>query len=296
MKTIDISKFDIRLSYLTTNDIKQWNKLNRFSRTLWFENTISGPDFDYSRLSIVIFKLYPHYSTWSHVPRKNGGYLLQNNNSNSILTINADLMNGWWNILKKLSGNNLTNTKRSDTTLQLYNEFYQISDKEISTQLSIKFGHNIKVWDAFLNYLDTVYTIGNLSPAGANPGGGGLDLWTDKLLKLKQNWFDKSSSDQQPEYAPNSILDKWKPLLQQSYPSIDKNNWKNFIDNHFYLQYVDDEYELSPLTLNINEDESIVSFLDQLSGRIIERGRTIEDSINKTIEFDTIPYNSIVLK
>ena len=68
-----------------------------------------------------------------------------------------------------------------------------------------------------------------------------LDLWTDKLLKLKQNWFDKSSSDQQPEYAPNSILDKWKPLLQQSYPSIDKNNWKNFIDNHFYLQYVDDE-------------------------------------------------------
>lgn len=123
-----------------------------------------------------------------------------------------------------------------------------------------------------------------------------LDLWTDKLLKLKQNWFDKSSSDQQPEYAPNSILDKWKPLLQQSYPSIDKNNWKNFIDNHFYLQYVDDEYELSPLTLNINEDESIVSFLDQLSGRIIERGRTIEDSINKTIEFDTIPYNSIVLK
>ena len=59
--------------------------------------------------------------------------------------------------------------------------------------------------------------------------------------------------------------------LQQSYPSIDKNNWKNFIDNHFYLQYVDDEYELSPLTLNINEDESIVSFLDQLSGRIIER-------------------------
>ena len=149
---------------------------------------------------------------------------------------------------------------------------------------------------AFLNYLDTVYTIGNLSPAGANPGGGGLDLWTDKLLKLKQNWFDKSSSDQQPEYAPNSILDKWKPLLQQSYPSIDKNNWKNFIDNHFYLQYVDDEYELSPLTLNINENESIVSFLAQLSGRIIERGRTIEDSINKTIEFDTIPYNSIVLK
>ncbi|MBS6826322.1 MAG: hypothetical protein KH303_10800, partial [Firmicutes bacterium] len=50
------------------------------------------------------------------------------------------------------------------------------------------------------------------------------------------------------------------------------------------------------LTLNLNEDESIVSFLDQLSGRIIERGRTIEDSINKTIEFDTIPYNSIVLK
>lgn len=48
--------------------------------------------------------------------------------------------------------------------------------------------------------------------------------------------------------------------------------------------------------IHINEDESIVSFLDQLSGRIIERGRTIEDSINKTIEFDTIPYNSIVLK
>ena len=295
MNTIDISKFDIRLSYLTTNDIKQWDKLNRFSRTLWFENTISGPDIEYSRLSIEIFKLYPQYSTWSHVPRKNGGYLLQNNNSNSILTINADLMNGWWNIFKSLSGKKLPNRMRSDNILPLYNEFDQIPDKKISEQLSKKFGHKIEVWDAFLNYLGTVYTIGNLSPAGANPGGGGLDLWTDKLLTLKQDWFDKLSSDQQPE--DSAILNKWKPLLQQLYSSIDKNaNWKNFIDDHFYLQYVNDKYELSPLTLDINKDESIVSFLDQFSGRIIKRGETIKHSINKTIEFDTIPYNSIVLK
>ncbi len=192
MNKIAINTFDVRLSYLTEKEIEQWNSLNQLARTLWFENTISGPDLEYSRFSVEIFKLYPHYSAWSHVPRQNGGYVLQNNSSDSTLTINADLMNGWWNIFKGLTNRKLRSTTRSENAIQLYNDYYQLSDSEIANTLSQNFGHNQRVWDAFLKYLNHVYAIGNLSPAGANPGGG-LDLWTNKLSKLKQQWFDQES-------------------------------------------------------------------------------------------------------
>lgn len=95
MNNISLNSFDLRLSYLTENDMKQWYTLNRFAWTLWFENTICGPDIEHSRFSVEIFKLYPHYSTWSHAPRQNGGYLLENKSSNPPLIINGDLMNGW---------------------------------------------------------------------------------------------------------------------------------------------------------------------------------------------------------
>lgn len=189
MNKIAINTFDVRLSYLTEKEIEQWNSLNQLARTLWFENTISGPDLEYSRFSVEIFKLYPHYCTWSHVPRQNGGYVLQNNSPDSTLTINADLMNGWWNIFKRLTNGKLTSTTRSANTFQLYKDYYQLPDSEIANTLSKNFGHNQGVWDTFLKYLNYVYTIGNLSPSGANPGGG-LDLWTNKLSKLKQQWFD----------------------------------------------------------------------------------------------------------
>lgn len=234
------------------------------------------------------------------MPRQNGGYLLQNNSSNPILTINADLMNGWWNIFKRLTNNKLTNTNRSSNILPLYNDFCKISDYEISTELSKKFGHNTEVWDAFLKYLDLVYTIGNLSPTGANPGGNGYDLWTTKLSYLKQQWFDKSYTEKEEIYktraSNNSTLSKWAPLLWQSYNSNCEENWKNFINDHFYHQYVNNDYSLSLFSPDTKDDNSIVSFLNQLSEIIINRGTDIIKATNKTISFDTIPYYSIVLK
>ena len=53
MNKIAINTFDVRLSYLTEKEIEQWNSLNQLARTLWFENTISGPDLEYSRFESV---------------------------------------------------------------------------------------------------------------------------------------------------------------------------------------------------------------------------------------------------
>lgn len=287
MNKFAISTFDVRLSYLTEKEIEQWNSLNQLARTLWFENTISGPDLEYSRFSVEIFKLYPHYSAWSHVPRQNSGYVLQNNSPNSTLTINADLMNGWWNIFKRLTNNKLTSINRSSNILRLYNDFYKISDYEISTELSIKFGHNTEVWDSFLKYLNHVYTIGNLSPSGANPGGG-LDLWTNKLSKLKQQWFDQKLENRQEIYnnhnSNNTVLAKWSSLLWQSYNSSDDvQNWKSFIDDHFLNGYVDSDYQLLPLNFDLSNDDSIISSLDKLTEIIIKRGTAISNKANKSI-------------
>lgn len=227
MNKIAINTFDVRLSYLTEKEIEQWNSLNQLARTLWFENTISGPDLEYSRFSVEIFKLYPHYCTWSHVPRQNGGYVLQNNSPDSTLTINADLMNGWWNIFKRLTNGKLTSTTRSANTFQLYKDYYQLPDSEIANTLSKNFGHNQGVWDTFLKYLNYVYTIGNLSPSGANPGGG-LDLWTNKLSKLKQQWFDQESEIRQEIYNNHNSNNKKCDKSCRYYFST-----KSFIPSYF---------------------------------------------------------------
>lgn len=300
MNKIAINTFDVRLSYLTEKEIKQWNSLNQLARTLWFENTISGPDLEYSRFSVEIFKLYPHYCTWSHVPRQNGGYVLQNNSPDSTLTINADLMNGWWNIFKRLTNGKLTNTTRSANTFQLYKDYYQLPDSEIANTLSKNFGHNQGVWDTFLKYLNHVYTIGNLSPSGANPGGG-LDLWANKLSKLKQQWFDQNSENRQEIYnnrnSNNTVLAKWSSLLWQSYNSSDNiQNWKSFIDDHFLNEYVDSDYKLPPLYFDLSNDDSIISLLDKLTEIIIKRGTAISNKANKSISFDSIEHYSIIFE
>lgn len=300
MNKIAINTFDVRLSYLTEKEIEQWNSLNQLARTLWFENTISGPDLEYSRFSVEIFKLYPHYCTWSHVPRQNGGYVLQNNSPDSTLTINADLMNGWWNIFKRLTNGKLTSTTRSANTFQLYKDYYQLPDSEIANTLSKNFGHNQEVWDTFLKYLNYVYTIGNLSPSGANPGGG-LDLWANKLSKLKQQWFDQNSENRQEIYnnrnSNNTVLAKWSSLLWQSYNSSDNiQNWKSFIDDHFLNEYVDSDYKLPPLYFDLSNDDSIISLLDKLTEIIIKRGTAISNKANKSISFDSIEHYSIIFE
>lgn len=300
MNKIAINTFDVRLSYLTEKEIEQWNSLNQLARTLWFENTISGPDLEYSRFSVEIFKLYPHYCTWSHVPRQNGGYVLQNNSPDSTLTINADLMNGWWNIFKRLTNGKLTSTTRSANTFQLYKDYYQLPDSEIANTLSKNFGHNQGVWDTFLKYLNYVYTIGNLSPSGANPGGG-LDLWANKLSKLKQQWFDQNSENRQEIYnnrnSNNTVLAKWSSLLWQSYNSSDNiQNWKSFIDDHFLNEYVDSDYKLPPLYFDLSNDDSIISLLDKLTEIIIKRGTAISNKANKSISFDSIEHYSIIFE
>lgn len=300
MNKIAINTFDVRLSYLTEKEIEQWNSLNQLARTLWFENTISGPDLEYSRFSVEIFKLYPHYCTWSHVPRQNGGYVLQNNSPDSTLTINADLMNGWWNIFKRLTNGKLTSTTRSANTFQLYKDYYQLPNSEIANTLSKNFGHNQGVWDTFLKYLNHVYTIGNLSPSGANPGGG-LDLWANKLSKLKQQWFDQNSENRQEIYnnhnSNNTVLAKWSSLLWQSYNSSDNiQNWKSFIDDHFHNEYVDSDYKLPTLNFDLSNDDSIISLLDKLTEIIIKRGTAISNKANKSISFDAIEHYSIIFE
>lgn len=300
MNKIAINTFDVRLSYLTEKEIEQWNSLNQLARTLWFENTISGPDLEYSRFSVEIFKLYPHYCTWSHVPRQNGGYVLQNNSPDSTLTINADLMNGWWNIFKRLTNGKLTSTTRSANTFQLYKDYYQLPNSEIANTLSKNFGHNQGVWDTFLKYLNHVYTIGNLSPSGANPGGG-LDLWANKLSKLKQQWFDQNSETRQEicnnHNSNNTMLTKWSSLLWQSYNSSDNiQNWKSFIDDHFLNEYVDSDYKLPTLNFDLSNDDSIISLLDKLSEIIIKRGTAISNKANKSISFDAIEHYSIIFE
>lgn len=299
MNNLSLNTFDIRLSYLTQKDIETYNNLNTFAQTLWFEKFICGPDIEYSRFSVEFFKRYPCYSTWSYVPRQNGGYILEK----SALTINSDLMNGWWNIFKRLANHKLVNSNRENNVISLYNTFKDITNADLLNCLSTKFGHNQNVWSAFLNYLNVVYTIGNLTPTGANPGGNGLDLWHCKLLLLKEQWFEKTYSEQEKLYnncsSRKTTINKWAPFLWSSYSSPKdankENSWEKYINDHFFNDFVDEKYNLLPFSLDMNNDTSVEHFLNQLSSQITGRGERILNAQENSINFDSIPYYSIIL-
>lgn len=280
-----LCKFDIRLSYFTEKDHDIWNNLNRFARTLWFEKAICGPDIEYSRFAVDTFRLYPQYISWTYSPRKNGGYLLTDNT----IIINADLMNGWWNLFKRIANISPENS-RSQIVPQLFESFENITETTLSSQLVKSYGHSSDVWDTFLNYLDVVYTIGNITPAGANPGGSGLDLWFANLATIK-NWFNNP----QISTSKKSIISKWLPLLESYYSPNNDQSWSKFIKDHFFDVYID--FELTSMSSFPKNDDDLVSLFNTLTKLISERSQAICTTIlenNKCINYSSIPNHTIV--
>lgn len=94
-----------------------------------------------------------------------------------------------------------------------------------------------------------------------------------------------------------TVLAKWSPLLWQSYNSSDYiQNWKSFINDHFFNGYVDSAYQLLPLKFDLKDDNSIILSLNQLTEIIIKRGIDISNKVNKSISFDAIEHYSIIFE
>lgn len=287
MNIKEVIKFDLRKSFLTKLQLEEWEKNNILYNTLWFDINISAPDIEFSYITQRLFQINKTYSSWEIVPRKNGGYVLQNNKG---LTITSDLMSGRWWFMKKLMGVKEGKKTRSELSLLYYNDiesFRTSQDEDLYSVLVRKYGYNDEIWKNFISYLNVVYTIGNMTPAGANPGGNGCDNWSNKLEKLHKYYFGGKS------YSDKSIIKKWKPFLDEIY----KNNrdlddkWTSFIKDNFFQPYVDKNFKVKKIDF-YNLNDAIVKSYEM----ILDRGKLIQENQNynnKNYNFIKLPYGSI---
>lgn len=292
----ELVSFDIRKTYLMETELKSWDKQNILYNTLWFENEDRGSDVEYCTFSVYIFKLYSFYSDWDKVDHKGGGYIL---NKSSDFKITADVMNGWWYPLKRYFKRQNQKISKKDSVSELVKEVEEAKykkDNDLIKWLSDNYNQDKKICEALLKFLDNVYTIGNISPAGNNSGTGGFDFWNRKLELLKDNWFDKSYQDKKDIYQTainnpknrNNTL-KWAPFLWECFTDHDSNNpdneWKKFIDENFYQDYVkvEEKYNIRPLleTTTAPEDEDLCEKMKEITERIKERGKKIIDMYNR---------------
>ncbi len=97
-----------------------------------------------------------------------------------------DIMNGWWFCFKKLFNiktgrqNSLTKKFISD----MMEEINNVNDKEKLVEIIFKkYGIDKSVLKVFLEYLEVVYTIGNITPVpkGGNVRADDFDSWEYKL-------------------------------------------------------------------------------------------------------------------
>ena len=298
MSFTELVSFDIRKTYLKESQLKSWEEQNRLYRTLWFANEVGGPDVEFCQFSVDIFKLYSFYSNWDKIDRKNGGYILKKINK---FDITADLMNVWWYLFKKF----IRSKKRSkrDIIRDVVEQIREIKENELVEQLMEKYNRDEKTCKALLKFLDCVYTIGNISPAGCNKGGGGYDFWDRKLELLKDNWFNISYQNREKIYEAASekmprtktYIEKWAPFLWGSFTKHhdqdnDDTDWNNFICKNYYQDYVDEKNDISPL-LNLTgnmttlDDKKLYEMLEAVRGRIEGRGKKIiEDMPNNESE------------
>lgn len=290
MNIEEVIKFDLRKSFLTKLQLEEWEKNNILYNTLWFDINISAPDIEFSYISQRLFQINEKYSSWKIVPRKNGGYVLQNNNG---LTITSDLMSGRWWFMKKLMGEEEGKNTRLELSQLYYKDiesFRTSQGEELYSKLVEKYGYNQKIWKNFISYLNVVYTIGNMTPAGANPGGNGYDNWIIKLEKLHKCYFGGKF------YSDKSIINKWKPFLDKIYENKRNLNdkWKSFITDNFFQPYVDDvdeNFKVKKINFNNLNDAIEISYkMIQERGKLIQENKNYK---NKNYNFIKIPYGSI---
>lgn len=296
MNIEELVKFDLRKTYLTDSQLAFWEENNILFNTLWFDMNIGGPDVEFSYVAQKLFTINEIYNSWTIIPKENAGYSLK---SESGIIITSDVMSGRWMFMKQLMKADCKKDNRQELIEKLFDDikiYRECKDEELCNILSNKYGrdHETETWENLLSYLDIVYTIGNLTPAGANPGGNGYDNWTSKLTTLyKRYFFGTPASDK-------SIIHKWIPFLSEYYPIDDKETackehreeqWKKFIEDNLFQPYVNEDMTVKYIDFT-NLKEAIVQSRDMILGR----GELIRNNViysTKKYSLIDIPFGSI---
>lgn len=220
---------DIRKTYLTENRREDWEKYNILYNTLWFDYFVGGPDIEHCKKAIEIYKKIPYYKQWKEV--RYNGFRLEAPKSG---IISADIMTGWWMAFKlflrleeNLSSVKIRKEYIKSLLQMMSDDKVELKDSKVAEWMSKNFKRDKNACEKCLNFLDIVYTAGNIIPIATSYSPlNTLDGWDTKLLKV----LDKDNKKQQ--------ISKWRKYLEEEFTL-----WKNFIEiNYLQCYFKDSEY------------------------------------------------------
>lgn len=226
---------DLRVSdfYLTEEEKCDWHNNNILYNTLWFAQKKFRPDIEYSKGAISSYKEIPFYNNWGCTNGRRKVLISPNSHS-----ITADLMTGWWNPFKYFL--KLTIKGRENAIEELLTTVPKKNDIGVTIEW-VKKKNNAEIEDciAMLDFLNVVYTSGNIIPAPINWRGQGIDSWEYKLHKIFQYQDDSASADTNAKAWDDYINDNFQGSRQ------------SFIEeNKLQMYFNGDDYD----------DRNIVSF------------------------------------
>ncbi|MCH5339346.1 MAG: hypothetical protein J1E03_11235 [Acetatifactor sp.] len=283
---------DLRFDAVYGVDKEEWNKRNSLYNTLWFEVNKKdvGPDMEYCDTAIMSYRQNPFYGEGT-------GWEVDKDGIRKVLKhpdgtrIKADLMTGWWNPFKRFMRFQLQGINREELVKDLKNLLVKMEQNGLDCQKGDKKARNEaaaewlagetkrsrKACESCIDFLDVVYTPGNVMPTVDNPGGGGLDGWDTKLTRIKACLEEEKNP--------------WKEYICNIF-----GTWKKFIEENklqMYFANNDKKYEKvlslwgenSDVKLKKAGDDDWENYFKNAHDRIEERNRIIAKR-NKEVERD----------
>lgn len=247
----DMKAVDLRTSYLNDEQRQKWIISNVFFNTLYFDNEVKvkgKPDVEYCQEALKCYKRIDYYKEWKEWNDK-GQYGLINPNGRRI---RADLMTGWWNPTKwflRINGNRKTLSSKLYRTCCESN-VQKMNYKEVTEWLSKEFSRSIAACRALCDFLEVVYTEGNIIPIGMSYSPGStLDGWDTKMLEIfndsgkhadlheyiKTNFSSKEEflgvNKLEDYYSDNRVILFWDRTIRFGFGKASDDEWKTYFLN-----------------------------------------------------------------
>lgn len=201
--------------YLTTDEQCKWDNRNILYNNIWFYINKKGmPDIEYSDAAISIFQSQKKFQNWKVLYHPYGGKIISPPNSEPF---NADIMTGWWNPTKYF----LKLENRNKISEDLLNDIPPQKERLLEWVQSKNSSINERQFNSFVNFLENIYTAGNLIPAPFNwKSGSSLDGWDYKLYKIINNKENKQGA-------------LWYEYIKKHYKSLKEFVTQNNIQMYF---------------------------------------------------------------
>lgn len=248
---------DLRIDnyYLTEKEKEEWKKRNIIYNTLWFycNKTTGKPDIEYSNSAIVSYKRIEHFKTWNDKQIKNKNVLVPPNSNDPI---KADIMTSWWSPFKhflKLEGD------KKPLCQELLADLNSSIDYDLKKWLKEKVKGDEKPTDdncyCLIEFLNVVYTIGNIIPAPINnKGNGKLDNWYDKTKNIFTN------------HEKGITIKTWEKYIRNYFGEPNQDDLTKYLDfidkNHLSMYYKTEKNEIEALTVGVNKCLKDMTFDD----------------------------------